>query len=107
MRFSRGRLVLIASLGLLAGAIVLRLVADGGAGGGGSGGGGSGGDAVRHLLAWPDAPAIWDLRVARVLAAIATGTTLALGGVVLQTLLRNPSGDEQEREIDDQRNAAG
>lgn len=41
-------------------------------------------------LAWPDDPVLRELRVARVLAGAAVGGSLALAGVLLQCLLRNP-----------------
>jgi iron complex transport system permease protein len=40
-------------------------------------------------LAWPDA-LIWSMRWPRTLVALAAGTGLALAGVILQRLLRNP-----------------
>lgn len=43
-----------------------------------------------HALAWPESSAILDLRVHRVLTGAAVGAGLALAGVLLQSLLRNP-----------------
>lgn len=43
-----------------------------------------------ETLAWPDHPEILDLRLHRLLAAGIVGGALALGGVLLQSLLRNP-----------------
>ncbi|MEL7473111.1 MAG: iron ABC transporter permease [Planctomycetota bacterium] len=59
---------------LLSAAIVARLVA------------GRGTDA----WGWPDDADILDLRVARVAAGVVVGSALALAGVLLQCLLRNP-----------------
>lgn len=41
-------------------------------------------------LAWPDDPQVWRLRLDRVALASIVGASLALGGVFLQNLLRNP-----------------
>ena len=41
-------------------------------------------------LAWPESRVILDLRVNRVLAGSAVGSGLAIAGVLLQSLLRNP-----------------
>jgi iron complex transport system permease protein len=47
------------------------------------------GDAQQGLR-WPESPAVWELRAGRVWAAGAVGVALAVGGVFLQSLLRNP-----------------
>ena len=41
-------------------------------------------------LAWPDSEAVWGLRAARLGAGAGVGACLALAGVYLQSLLRNP-----------------
>lgn len=43
-----------------------------------------------HAIAWPESPEILALRLDRLLGAAIVGGALALGGVLLQTLLRNP-----------------
>ena len=42
------------------------------------------------LVAWPDLPGVLDLRLHRLAAAVIIGGSLALSGVMLQSLLRNP-----------------
>lgn len=58
--------------GLALGAVVLRLLVGGGG------------------LAWPESPAVMELRAARVVTGGAVGVCLAVAGVLLQSLLRNP-----------------
>ena len=56
---------------------------------------------ARHLLGWPgratwpaaDATIVMELRLPRVLAAMAVGASLALAGTAFQGLLRNPLAD--------------
>jgi iron complex transport system permease protein len=47
-------------------------------------------DSAGGLLDWPDATIHWDLRGRRCVAAIAIGLSLAVAGVLLQSILRNP-----------------
>jgi len=58
----------------LAAVVVLRLVVGGAEG----------------AVGWPETSQIWGLRVDRVLAGAVVGASLAVGGVLLQSLLRNP-----------------
>ncbi|MEL6397010.1 MAG: iron ABC transporter permease [Planctomycetota bacterium] len=41
-------------------------------------------------LGWPGSPTLWELRLERLAAGAAVGSSLAVAGVLLQSLLRNP-----------------
>lgn len=79
----------LAVLVLGAAAVVALRLAVGGSGGTGSGGG-AGGAATIGVLAWPESSEVWDLRGSRVVVGAIVGVALAVAGVVLQCLLRNP-----------------
>lgn len=76
-----------AALGVLAlsaaAVILLRLTVGGGAAG-------ATGGALVGGLSWPESPEVWDLRGLRVVTGLIVGGALAVAGVVLQSLLRNP-----------------
>lgn len=74
-RLHRGVIVLAGAGVLAVIAVVLRMCV-GGVGGNGFG--------------WPTDPLLLDLRLSRVLCGIAVGAALAVGGAILQTLVRNP-----------------
>jgi iron complex transport system permease protein len=47
-----------------------------------------------HPAQWPlESQIIWDIRLPRILAAFITGALLALSGLIMQILLRNPLAD--------------
>jgi iron complex transport system permease protein len=69
---TRARLALALLAALFAAAVLLRVLV--GAGG----------------LAWPESPAVWELRGLRVALGAVVGVALAVAGVLMQTLLRNP-----------------
>lgn len=48
---------------------------------------------AKELLASVNASVIFDLRLPRIIMAVLSGGALALGGVVMQTLIRNPLAD--------------
>jgi len=68
----RSLLVILGCLALLALAVCVRLLV------------GSGN------LSFPESGAVWDLRLQRVVSGVVVGVCLAVAGVLLQTLLRNP-----------------
>lgn len=68
----REQLALAILLGLAAAAVLLRLVVGG------------------HGLAWPDSETVWGLRSQRAVDGAIVGACLAVAGVMLQSLLRNP-----------------
>lgn len=70
---SRRAVIMLVVMGALAaGAVWLRLVV---------------GDQTLHL---PESDAVWQLRITRVLAGLIVGSSLAVAGLMLQSLLRNP-----------------
>lgn len=68
----RGWYCTLALFAVLAGVVVIRLLVD------------------RQGLRWPESGEIWQLRANRVWAALIVGAALAVSGVLLQSLLRNP-----------------
>jgi iron complex transport system permease protein len=70
---SKAAIAWVVLLASLAGAVVLRLLAGDGQG-----------------LHWPEDAMVWDLRFHRLWSGLLVGTCLAIGGVLLQSLLRNP-----------------
>src|SRR2546423_10667998 len=69
----RAALTLVVLAALLAGAAVLRLLVG-----------------PEPGLAWPDRPGTWPLRIDQAITGATVGAALAVGGVLLQSLLKNP-----------------